>query len=78
MRTDHPSQISLLLESSSGVMEVFFATLENEDDIAIYPVGSIPRSGTVRSTSRQQLSEAFSLAKWCRNHSKVFEGRVSE
>ena len=76
MKTDQPRQLSVLLEHDSGVMEVFFAISKQGDRAAFRPVGSIPRSGKLKSTDPVVLAEAIRLVGWTASHHDVFEGRV--
>ena len=77
MPTNKPQQLSVLLEHEDGAMEVFFAVLQNEHEVAFQPVGSGPRAGSMRPTDRDRLTEAIRLLKWSEDHAEVFEGRVS-
>lgn len=76
MPANTPRQLSALLEHEDGVMEVFFAVVQDGNKVAFRPVGSIPRAGSIRSTDRNTLVEALRLQKWSEDHAAVFEGRV--
>lgn len=77
MPTNKPKQLSVLLEHGDGVMEVFFAVAQEGHEVSFRPVGSIPRSGRIRPTDREKLTEALRLLKWSEDHAGVFEGRVA-
>lgn len=76
MRIDRPRKLSVLLEHEDGVMEVFFAILQSEDEISYTPVGSVPRSGSIRATDRARLVDALELLSWAEGHADVFKGCV--
>lgn len=76
MQTSKPQHLSVLLEHEDGVMEVFFAVHQNGQEVAFRPMGSVPLSGSIRSTDREVLAEALRLLQWSQDHAAVFEGRV--
>ena len=71
------SSFSVLLESGSGVMEVFLVNIAVENGVMFRVLGSIAQSGKLKSTNPQQLSDAVILAKWANENPSVFEGQTS-
>ena len=76
MQTNESQHFSVLLEHEDGVMEVFFSLLQNGKKVTFRPMGSVPCSGSIRSTDREILAEALRLSQWSQDHAEVFEGRV--
>lgn len=71
------SSFSVLLENQSGVMEVFLMRLPAENGAMFRAIGSIARSGELRSTDPRQLSDAVDLLRWANENQCVFEGQTS-
>lgn len=77
MHADHSHRLSVLLEHETGVMEVFCGPTPDNATDQVYPISSVPCSGTIKATDRQQLAEAVTLSRWAQDHIAVFEGKVS-
>ncbi|MEP3480973.1 MAG: hypothetical protein ABJZ55_17125 [Fuerstiella sp.] len=76
-QSEPKSRFSVLLESDSGVMEIFLVNIPVEDGVMFRSLGSIAQSGKLKSTNPQQLSDAVVLAKWANENQSVFEGQTS-
>ena len=76
MRHNKAKSTSVLLEHGTGVMEVFFSVKQTGSEVSFRPLGSVPRSGSTKSTDREALIEALRLVKWCEDHPQVFDGEV--
>lgn len=76
MRQHKPKCASVLLEHDSGVMEAFFSVERIAGELLFRSLGSVPRSGSIKSTDRDELIEAVELTQWCKDHPEVFEGYV--
>lgn len=71
------SSFSVLLESETGVMEVFLVNVPVERGTMFRAVGSIARSGQLKATDPEQVSDAVRLLQWSVENQRVFEGQTS-